>query len=121
LEAAVKRALSLRSLASVLAASAALAGCGGAAVSATKSTHSLTSTSTSESARESLSERPSAENSLTLEEMREYDANEGRCRDDGGSVRNVGTVDAYCAFPTRANDFHLIESAQHTEAGVEEE
>jgi hypothetical protein len=114
-----------RSLLSALATSAVLAGCGGSAVSATKSTDSVTATSTStslsRSAQEPVRQRRSVAKTLTLEEMREYDANEGRCHDDGGSVRNVGTVDAYCAFPTRSNDFHLLESAQHTEAGVEEE
>jgi hypothetical protein len=58
---------------------------------------------------------------LTLEEMREYDANEGRCDDDGGSVRDAGTTEAYCAFPARSNDFHLIESSHEKEPAGEEE
>jgi hypothetical protein len=53
--------------------------------------------------------------------MREYDANEGRCNDDGGSVRDVGTIEAYCSFPVRSNDFHLIESAHEKEPAGEEE
>jgi hypothetical protein len=53
--------------------------------------------------------------------MREYDANEGRCHDDGGRVRAVGTVDAYCAFPARSNDFQLIESSNEKEPSGEEE
>jgi hypothetical protein len=53
--------------------------------------------------------------------MGEYDVNEGRCHDDGGTIRNVGTVDAYCAFPNRSNDFHLIESSAKTEVSGEEE
>jgi hypothetical protein len=123
----VKRALSLRSLLSALAASMALAGCGGGAVSATNSTpsHTIagtsTSTSTSGSAREPARQRQPVAKPLTLEEMREYDANEGRCHDDGGTVRDVGTVDAYCALPTRSDDFHLIESAKRRELSGEEE
>ena len=53
--------------------------------------------------------------------MREYNANEGRCDDDGGSVRDVGTIEAYCSFPTRSNDFHLIESSHEKEPAGEEE
>ncbi len=53
--------------------------------------------------------------------MREYDANEGRCDDDGGRVRDVGTMDAYCSFPARSNDFHLIESSHEKEPAGEEE
>jgi hypothetical protein len=108
-----------------LAAGAALAGCGGGATSTTDSTHTLTavgtSTSVGRSAAEPAAQRQSAAKSLTLEEMREYDANEGRCDDDGGSVRDVGTVAAYCAFPARHDDFHLIESAQEREPSGEEE
>jgi hypothetical protein len=117
------RSLSPRALLTALATSAILAGCGGSSVSATKSTHSLTGTSTrvSGSARAPRRQRQSAAQSLTLEEMHEYDANEGRCHDDGGSVRDVGTLDAYCAFPTSSNDFHLIESSQRTELSGEEE
>jgi hypothetical protein len=121
----VTRALSLSLLLSALAASAPLAGCGGGAGSATKSTHSLTAVGTSTSVtrgeQEPNRQSQSAAKSLTLEEMAEYDANEGRCHDDGGNVRDVGTVDAYCAFPTRSNDFHLIESSQAKELSGEEE
>jgi hypothetical protein len=96
-------------LLSVIAAGAALAGCGGSA-------------STSGSARPStLSGSGTGTPPLTNEEMREYDANEGRCHDDGGSVRNVGSLDAYCAFPNHSNDFHLIESSQgRIPSGAEE-
>ncbi len=94
-------------------------------MSATKSTHSRTvvgtSTSVSPSARKPAGQRQAVAKPLTLEEMREYDANEGRCKDDGGSVRDVGTLDAYCAFPARSNDFHLIESSQGREPSGEEE
>jgi hypothetical protein len=121
----VTRALTLRSLLSALAASAVLAGCGGGAVSATKSTHSVTvartGTNVAGSARAPGTERQSAEDISTVEERREYDANESRCHDDGGSVRNVGMMDAYCAFPIRANDFHLLETAHGTELSGEEE
>ena len=103
------RALQLSSLLSALAASAALAACGEGAMPATKST------------QEPIGQRQSAAKSLTPEEMREYDANEGRCGDDGGRVRNVGTVDAYCAFPVRSNDFHLVESSQLKKPSGEEE
>jgi hypothetical protein len=105
----VTRALQLSSLLSTLAASATLAGCGEGAMRATKGT------------LEPAGQRQSAAKSLTPEEMREYDANEGRCGDDGGKVRNVGTVDAYCAFPVRSNDFHLVESSQLKKPGGEEE
>ncbi len=118
------RARSLSSLLSALAAGAALAGCGAGGMSATKTTPSPTvgaSTSVTRSERESTRQRESVAKPLTLEEMREYDANEGRCHDDGGSVRDVGTVNAYCAFPTRSNDFHLIESSQEKEPAGEEE
>jgi hypothetical protein len=123
------RGLSLRLPLSALAASAALAGCGAGAVSTTTSTPGRTdagaSTSTSVTGtgteREPVKGGQSVAKPLTLEEMREYDANEGRCHDDGGSVRDVGTVDAYCAFPTRSNDFHLIESSKKSEVSGEEE
>ena len=121
----VTPALSRSLLLSALAASAALAGCGAGATSAIKSTHSLTvvgtSTSVSRSAGGPIGQRQSGAKPLTLEEMREYDANEGRCDDDGGSVRDVGTVDAYCAFAARSNDFHLIESSQERAPGGEAE
>jgi hypothetical protein len=81
-----------------LAASVALAGCGAGSKSANESTQPL-----------------------TPEEMREYDVNEGRCHDDGGSVRDVGTIAAYCSFPARSNDFHLIESSHEKESAGEEE
>jgi hypothetical protein len=100
-----------------LAAVAVLAGCGQGATPANSSTHGATPTpSTSRSVGAASKAAP-----LSDEEMREYDANEGRCHDDGGSVRNVGSVNAYCAFPQRANDFHLVETshAKHT-AGQEE-
>jgi hypothetical protein len=95
----VRRKPAPRWLLTGLVAGAVLAGCGGGSVS------------TNSSARSALSD----------EEMREYDANEGRCHDDGGRVRNVGTVDAYCAFPQRANDFHLVETSHAKQAlGAEE-
>jgi hypothetical protein len=53
--------------------------------------------------------------------MREYNANEGRCHDDGGSVSNAGTIQAYCSFSARSNDFHLIESSHEQEPADEEE
>lgn len=94
-------------------------------MSATESTHSLTvvgtRTSVSGSEREPVTQHPSAVKPLTDEEMAEYDANEGRCHDDGGSVRDVGTVDAYCAFPSASNDFHLIESSKAKEIAGEGE
>ncbi len=110
---------------SALAAGAALTGCGGGATSTTNSTHSLTVVRTSKSASHSAP-APSGEGKpvakpTTPEEKHEYDANEGRCEDDGGSVRDVGTVDAYCAFPARSNDFHLIENSQEKEPSGEEE
>jgi hypothetical protein len=58
---------------------------------------------------------------LTPEEMHEYDANEGRCHDDGGRVRDAGTLNAYCYFPARANDFHLVETSHVPEPAGEEE
>lgn len=94
----------------MLAASAALAGCGGGARSSTAGTRS-----------QSAQPPPSGARKLTDEEMREYDANEGRCHDDGGSVRDVGTIDAYCAFPARSNDFHLVESSAGGKALAEQE
>jgi Sigma-70 region 2 len=126
-ELAVTRALSPSSLLSALAASAALAGCGGGAMSATttKTTHGPTTVSTGTSVsrgdREPVRQHQSAAQPLTPEEMAEYDANEGRCHDDRGSVRDVGTLDAYCAFPARSNDFHLIESSKEKEISGEEE
>ncbi len=117
------RGLSLSLPLSALAVSAALAGCGAGSRSATESTHSLTvgSTSVSRGARAPIGRRQPGAQPLTLEEMREYDANEGRCDDDGGSVRDVGTLEAYCSFPTRSNDFHLIESSHEKESAGEEE
>jgi hypothetical protein len=119
----VTLALWLRSLLGALAASATLAGCGGGGVSTTQTTHSHTlagaSTGVSRSEQGPVRQRQSVAKPLTLEEMREYDANEGRCRDDGGSVRDVGTVNAYCAFPDRSNDFHIIESSKQ-QLSVEE-
>ncbi len=117
--------LSLSLPLSALAVSAALAGCGAGSTPATESTHSPTvggtSTSVSRDAREPIGGRQPGAQPLTQEEMREYDANEGRCKDDGGSVHDVGTVDAYCSFPARANDFHLIESSHEKEPAGEEE
>jgi hypothetical protein len=110
---------------SVLAACAALAGCGEGSRSATERTHSLTvdrtSTRVSTGAREPSGRRPPGAQPLTLEEMREYDANEARCHDDGGSVRDAGTVEAYCSFPARSNDFPLIESSHEKAPAGEEE
>jgi hypothetical protein len=121
----VTSALSRSLLLSAVAASAALAGCGGAAAPATRSIHGRTilptNTSPGRSARGATEQRQSLAKPLTLEEMREYDANEGRCDDDGGRVRDVGTVDAYCAFPARSNDFHLIESTLGRKPSGEEE
>jgi hypothetical protein len=121
----VARGLSLSLSLSVLAASAALAGCGAGSGSATESTHRLTvgatSTSVSRGAREPIGRRQPGAQPLTLEERREYDANEGRCHDDGGSVHDVGTLEAYCSFPARSNDFHLIESSHEQEPAGEEE
>ncbi len=119
------RGLSLSLPLSVLAASAALAGCGAGSGSATQGTHSLTvgatSTGISRGARKPIGRHQPGAQPLTLEEMREYDANEGRCDDDGGSVRDAGTTEAYCAFPARSNDFHLIESSHEKEPAGEEE
>jgi hypothetical protein len=121
----VARGLSLSLPLSVLAVSAALAGCGTGSAPATESTHSLTaggtSTSVSRDAREPIGGRQPGSQPLTHEEMREYDANEGRCNDDGGSVRDAGTIEAYCSFPARSNDFHLIESSHEKEPAGEEE
>lgn len=119
------RAPSLRLLLSTLAASAAFAvGCGASSRPATESTRSLTdgaSTSVSHGTREPIKRRQPGTQSLTHEEMREYDANEGRCDKDGGSVRDVGTMDAYCSFPARSNDFHLVESSHGEGPAAEEE
>jgi hypothetical protein len=119
------RVLSLSLPLSALAASAALAGCGAGSRSATERTHGLTvgatSTSVGRGAREPTGRRQPGARPLTLEEMREYNANEGRCDDDGGSVRDVGTLEAYCSFPTRSNDFRLIESSHEKEPAGEEE
>ena len=123
------RAHRLRSLLSALAAAAILTGCG-SAVSSNSETHTATLTATlTSTSRAALSagsarvlERSrQAAAPLTEEEKREYDANEGRCHDDRGSVRNIGTLNAYCAFPNRSDDFHLIESSQGQVPGVEEE
>ncbi len=112
-------------LLSALAASVVLAGCGAGTTPTTSSTHSVavtgTSTSVSRSAPAPSGQREPLAKPTTPEEKYEYDANEGRCRDDGGAVRNVGTIDAYCAFPARSNDFHLIETAQRKELAGEEE
>ncbi len=119
------RGLSLSLPLSALAASVALAGCGAGSRSATERTHSLTvggtSTSVGRGARAPIGRRQPGAQPLTPEEMREYDANEGRCDDDGGSVRDVGTLEAYCSFPARSNDFHLIESSHEKEPAGEEE
>ncbi len=117
------RGLSLSLPLSALAVSAALAGCGAGSRSATERTHSPTGTGTSvgRGARAPIGRRQPGAQPLTPEEMREYDANEGRCDDDRGSVRDVGTLEAYCSFPTRSNDFHLIESSHEKEPAGEEE
>ena len=117
------RGLSPSLLLSVLAASAAFAGCGAGSRSATERTHSLTigGTGVSRGARAPTGRRQPGAQPLTPEEMREYDANEGRCHDDGGSVRDVGTLGAYCSFPARSNNFHLIESSHEKEPAGEEE
>ena len=119
------RGLSLSLPLSALAASAALAGCGTGSTSAAERTHSLTvggtSASVSRGAREPVGRRQPGAQPLTMEEMREYDANEARCDDDGASVRDVGTLEAYCSFRARSNDFHLIESSHEKEPAGEEE
>lgn len=119
------RGLSLSLPLSALAVSAALAGCGAGSTSVTESTHSLTvggaSTSVSRGAREPSGGRQPSTQPLTTEEKREYDINEGHCHDDGGSVRDVGTIAAYCSFPARSNDFHLIEPSHEKELADEEE
>jgi hypothetical protein len=121
----VARGLSLSLPLSALAASAALAGCGAGSRSATEHTHSptvgATSTSVGRGAREPTGRRQPGAQPLTAEEMHEYDANESRCEEDGGNVRDVGTLEAYCSFPTRSNDFHLIESSHEKEPAGEEE
>lgn len=123
-------ARSPRLLLGVLAAGVALAGCGGL-LPATTTTSTSTSTRSTPTAAatgatsaghgpstRSGSREPPAK-PATPEEKHEYDANEVRCRDDGGTIRDVGTIDAYCSFPTRKDDFHLIESSQ--KAFTEEE
>jgi hypothetical protein len=121
----VVRGLSLSLPLSALAASAALAGCGMGSTPVTERTHSLTvggtSASVSRGAGGPIGRRQPGAQLLTREEMREYDANEGRCDDDGGSVRDVGTLAAYCSFPARSNDFHLIETSHEKEPAGEEE
>jgi hypothetical protein len=107
----------LRSLLGGLAAAAVFAGCGGGSTSANSSTHSAAPSRSATSAVGGGSRTAP----LTDEEMREYDANEGRCHDDGGSVRNVGSVNAYCAFPQRSNDFHLVETSHAKQAAGAEE
>ncbi len=71
--------------------------------------------------REAIAAGQSLAKPATPEEKYEYDANEGRCKDDHGTVRNVGTIAAYCAFPRSSNDFHLIEPAQQKDLAGEEE
>lgn len=132
------RGLSLSLPLSALAVSAVLAGCGAGSTPATESTHtgstpttestySLTvggtgaGTSVSHGARAPSGQSQPAARPLTTEEKREYDVNEGHCHDDGGSVRDVGTIAAYCSFPARSNDFHLIESSHEKEPAGEEE
>jgi hypothetical protein len=121
----VPRGLSLSLSLSALAVSAMLAGCGAGSGSATESTHSRTvggtSASVSRGARGPIGRRQPGAQQLTTEEMREYDTNEGRCHDDGASVRDVGTLEAYCSFPDRSNDFHLIETSHEKEPAGEEE
>lgn len=110
------RSLSPGGLLSALAASAALVGCGAGAQSTATSTRGLTSVPTSTSVgpggREPIGGGQPVAKPTTPEEKHEYDANEGRCKDDGGTIRNVGTIAAYCAFPNRSDDFHLIEASQ---------
>lgn len=112
-----------------LAAGVALAGCGGllptttaTTTTATKSTPTVAATDTTSAGHGSATQGGSREppaRPTTPEEKHEYDANEVRCRDDGGAIRDVGTIDAYCSFPTRTDDFHLIETSQ--KAPTEEE
>ena len=111
-----------------LAAGVALAGCGGLLPTATttntttKSTPTVAATDTTSAGHGSSTQGGSHEplpKPTTPEEKHEYDANEVRCRDDGGTIRDVGTIDAYCSFPTPTDDFHLIESSQ--KAPTEEE
>jgi len=104
-----------------LAVSAVLAGCGAGSGPATEITHSHTVASVGHGKREPIGRRQPGAEQLTTEEMREYDANEGRCRDDGANVRDVGTLEAYCSFPDRSNDFHLIETSHEKEPAGEEE
>lgn len=119
------RGLSLSLPLGALAVSAALAGCGAGSRSATESTHGLTVGATSagvgRGAREPIERHQPSPEPMTTEEKREYDANEGRCDDDGGGVRDVGTLEAYCSFPARSNDFHLIETSHEKEPAGEEE
>lgn len=119
------RGLSLSLPLSALAAGAVLAGCGAGTRSAAESTRSptvgATSTSVSHGPRAPSGGRQPDARPLTAEEMREYNANEARCHDDGGRVRDVGTLEAYCSFPARSNDFHLIETSHEKEPAGEEE
>lgn len=119
------RSVSLVGLLSALAASAALAGCGASSQSTSGGTRTPTAVGTGTSAAPSgpapIAGGQSLAKPATPEEKYEYDANEGRCQDDHGTVRNVGTIDAYCAFPVRSNDFHLIEPAQQKDLAGEEE
>ncbi|MCL2769614.1 MAG: hypothetical protein FWD42_05820 [Solirubrobacterales bacterium] len=116
-------------LLAALATVVVLAGCGGGSTSTNGASHRLTPTAGSDSntrtlrasSTETLEPSRAAQAQLTDEEMREYDVNEGRCHDDGGAVRDVGTLDAYCAFPNRSNDFHLLESAKKEELSNEGE
>jgi hypothetical protein len=122
----VRRERSPSLLLGVLAAGAVLAACGGGSTSTSRETQSVPltrsgSTAPSAGSTEAIGPHHTPASPLSEEEMREYDANEGRCADDGGVVRNVGTVDAYCAFGDRSNDFHLIESAQGPQPSGEEE
>ncbi len=108
-----------------LAAGVALAGCGGVipTTDSTNSTPTVAATSTTGAGHGSSTKSGSREplaKPTTPEEKHEYDANEVRCKDDGGTIRDVGTIDAYCAFPTRSDDFHLIESSQKVPAEEEE-
>ncbi|HEV2981729.1 MAG TPA: hypothetical protein VGX51_09880 [Solirubrobacteraceae bacterium] len=96
-----------------LAAAAVFAGCGAGAAPANSVTPAPGATTAPGAGAKAAP--------LTNEEMREYDANEGRCHNDGGSVRDVGSVDAYCAFAQRSNDFHLVETSHAKQAAGAEE